>query len=111
MQLARVLVGWLAVSFVFVGLDALRARRAGTRPLSPRWIHFAQAVPFTLLAALWFASMGRGSWPLVFVLIAVVAESPRLVDLAKGRGLRVLGEMLPTVVRMLCGALVLRWLL
>jgi hypothetical protein len=110
-QLARVIVGWLAVSLVFLGLDALRARRAGTRPTAPRWLHFAQAVPFTLLAALWFASIGRGSWPLVFVLIAIVAESPRLADLGKGRGLRVAGAMLPTVVRMLAGALVLRWLL
>ena len=52
-------------------------------------------------AALWFASIGRGTWPLVFVLMAIVAESPRLAELARGRAASVAKGMAPTVIRML----------
>jgi hypothetical protein len=112
-QFTRIVLGWLAAGLIFLGADLLRARQTGARGRSPRWLPFAEALPFTLLMALWFASLGRGMWPLVLVLVALATEAPvRLGEVAKGESPgRALQRALPTVGKLLLAGAALRWVL
>jgi hypothetical protein len=112
-QFTRIVLGWLAAGLVFLGADLLRGRQTGARGRAPRWLPFAEALPFTLLMALWFASLGRGMWPLVLVLVALATEAPvRLGEVAKGEHPgRVLQRALPTVGKLLLAGAALRWVL
>jgi hypothetical protein len=112
-QFTRIVLGWLAAGLVFLGIDLLRSRLTGARASAPRWLPFAEALPFTLLMALWFASLGRGMWPLVLVLVALATEAPvRLGEVAKGEHPgRVLQRALPTVGKLLLAGAALRWVL
>ena len=67
MALSRIVVAWLGVLALFLLAEAVSGRvlhRPG------RWLHLsvqaAQALLLTLLGALWFASLGTGSWWLIF---------------------------------------------
>ena len=110
MQFTRIVLGWLAAGLVFLVADLLRARLMGARVSAPRWVPFAEALPFTLLLALWFASLGRGMWPLVLVLLALAIEAPgRLGEIAKGEQKeRVAKRLVPTVGKLLVAGAVLR---
>jgi hypothetical protein len=112
-QFTRIVLGWLAAGLVFLVADLLRARLTGARASVPRWAPFAEAMPFTLLLALWLASLGRGMWPLVLVLLALAIEAPgRVGELAKGeKAGRVVKRMVPTVVKVFVGGVVLRLIL
>jgi len=112
-QFTRIVLGWLAAGLIFLAADLLRARLMDARASAPRWVPFAEAMPFTLLLALWFASLGRGMWPLVLVLLALAIEAPgRLGEIAKGeqRG-RVAKRAVPTVGKLLVAGAVLRVIL
>lgn len=113
MQFTRIVLGWLAAGLVFLGADLLRARQTGARGRAPRWLPLTEALPFTLLMALWFASLGRGMWPLVLMLVALAIEAPvRLGEVAKGEQPgRVLKRALPTVGKLLLAGAALRWVL
>jgi hypothetical protein len=112
-QFTRIVLGWLAAGLVFLGAELLRARQTGARGRAPRWLPFAEALPFTLLMALWFASLGRGMWPLVLALVALAIEAPvRLREMAKGEQPgRVLQRALPTLGKLLLAGAALRWVL
>ena len=111
MQFTRIVLGWLATGLVFLAVDVLRGRRAGAR--APRWLPFVEALPLTLLLALWFASLGRGMWPLVLVLLGLVIEAPvRMGEMAKGdKPGRVLLRAMPTIAKVLAAGVALRLIL
>ena len=113
MQFTRIVLGWLAAGLVFLAADLLRARLTGARRSAPRWAPFAEALPFTLLLALWFASLGSGMWPLVLVLLAVTIEAPvRVTELAKGERVgRVVKRVVPMVAKVLAAGVMLRMIL
>ena len=112
MQFTRVILGWIAVSLVFLAADRLRGRRMGARD-APRWLPFAEALPFTLLMALWFGSLGSGMWPLVLGLLALAIEAPaRLGEIGKGdRPGRALVRAVPTIAKLMVGGIALRLIL
>lgn len=111
MQFTRILVGWLAVGLWFLAAGRMLARRRGHRLVDPRWFPFAEAAPFTLLAALWFGSLGRGGWPLVFVLVALVVELPALLRSGWPPDRPRIADALLGVARLLIAAVLLRGVL
>ena len=70
MTLARLALAVLAVTALFVGA----AWAAGNRTRRVAAVAAAEALALTLLAALWFASLGGGGWLLVFALVGVLAS-------------------------------------
>jgi hypothetical protein len=72
-SLARLLVAALLVAVVFVAAARVRARRL---PSLLILVCLGEAGLLTLLAALWFGSLGAGGWPTVFVLLGALAGGP-----------------------------------
>ena len=70
MTLVRLGFGFLAVAALFTGVGWTTGRRdAGSAA-----VLVGEALVLTLLGALWFASIGRGGWVLVFAFIGVLAS-------------------------------------
>jgi len=68
--LVRLALGFLAVAALFTGIGwatGLRSRRNAT-------VLICEALVLTLLGALWFASIGKGGWVLVFALVGALAS-------------------------------------
>ncbi|MBK8003007.1 MAG: hypothetical protein IPK12_03455 [Gemmatimonadetes bacterium] len=90
MTFLRVLLAWAATSGVFLAWRALESGVRGGQPLGAALkaslgAVAAEAALVTLLAGLWFASLGSGGGWLVFLLVGLVVEvSPRLRG-AEGR--------------------------
>jgi hypothetical protein len=90
MTLGRLVVAWLPVLiwFVFATLATgyLIAKLIGPPPTGPvdrvaklrvlKW-RAVEAGLLTLLASLWFDSLGSGEWRLVFALLGALASGPR----------------------------------
>lgn len=82
MPLAVLALGWGAVTAWYLAWDAVVRRRrgegtaaGGSRWLGPDWrVYMVEAVLLTLLAALWFGSLGHGGWVLLFLLIGAMTE-------------------------------------
>jgi hypothetical protein len=112
-QFTRIVLAWLAAGLVFLAADLLRTRQTGARGRAPRWVPFAEAVPFTLLLALWMASLGGGMWWLVVLLLALVIEAPaRLGEVARGEAAgRVLARAVPALAKVLAAGMALRVIL
>jgi hypothetical protein len=92
--LVRLVLGFLAVAALFVGIgwvSGLRNRRSAT-------VLAGEALVLTLLGALWFASLGKGGWILVFAFVGALASGTDrwLAAVAKGAPLRPLVR--PTLV-------------
>lgn len=119
MPLAVLALGWAAVTAWYLAWDAIARRRkgdgivAGARGwLGPDWrLYMVEAALLTLLAALWFGSLGHGGWVLLFILLGAMTEwaartrgAPRLLP---GTVPGFLGGVARTVV---AGGL-LRWIL
>jgi hypothetical protein len=71
MTLVTLALAWLPVAVLFLAA----AWFANGRALPPRSglvLVAGEALVLTLLAALWFASLGSGGWPLVFLLVGVL---------------------------------------
>lgn len=91
MSLGTVLVPMVIVAALFLATDRLEHGR-----LNPPAILMivAEAVVLTLLASLWFGSVGSGSWWLVFTLLGVLVSGAErglrsaLLRSAKGPELR-----------------------
>jgi hypothetical protein len=66
--LSRLVLAWLGVFAVFLLAEVISARR----PSLPK--NGAQSLLLTLLGSLWFASLGTGSWGLVFLLVGGLME-------------------------------------
>lgn len=84
MSLTRVLLGWLAVTAWFALADTILNRLRGAnapRGARPWWLPCIEALFFTLFAALWFGSLGKGGWVLLFLMLGLLIElPPRLRD-------------------------------
>jgi len=70
--LGRLALAWLPVALWFLGVDwAVRRDR-------PNYWLACEAGLLTLFASLWFDSLGRGGWRLLFLLVgAIAAGLPR----------------------------------
>jgi hypothetical protein len=68
--LIRIALGFLAVAVLFVGY----AWTTGQRKRRIAVVTSAEALTLTLFAALWFGSLGKGGWLLVFVLTGLLAS-------------------------------------
>lgn len=75
MSLWTVAQGWVLVSLLFLVVVRVVQGRLNRPAVA---VTLGEALVLTLLGALWFGSIGRGSWLLVFSLIGVlVAGSER----------------------------------
>jgi hypothetical protein len=68
--LIRLALGFLAVAALFIGVGSA----TGLRSRGARLVLAGEALLFTLLGALWFASLGRGGWVLVFAFVGALAS-------------------------------------
>lgn len=79
MALSRLLLAWLAVSAWLVLWELFASRLARPRG-EGRWrrarLLLGEALLLTLFGALWFGSLGAGSWWLVFGLVGALREWP-----------------------------------
>lgn len=107
MTLGRLALGWLVVAVWFYAATWIEAlvTAAQTSPSSsptiPRWVlrwRPVEAVLLTLLASLWFDSLGRGGWWLVFGLVGLLATLPRLFLEARVSAAVVAVELLRYVI-------------
>jgi hypothetical protein len=81
MSLTYILLTWALVSVLFLLWEVVTVRlshagNAGGWLRAPARIYIAEALVLTLLGTLWFASIGSGTWPLVFLLLGVLMEWP-----------------------------------
>jgi uncharacterized membrane protein YfcA len=86
MSFARVVVGWLVVVVIFLAWHEAGFRRGRSahgkdgpgighqRP--PVWPILVEAALLTLLAALWFGSLGSGGGYILFPLVGTLIELP-----------------------------------
>jgi hypothetical protein len=80
MSLTTVLTAFAAVAVLFLAVAFATHRRL---PMRAVWVVLAEAFVLTLLAALWFGSLGHGGWLLVFLLLGMlVAGAERGLRLA-----------------------------
>lgn len=109
MSLWTLLGAYLPVAVLFV-LVTLGHRRALPRPALLG--DLAEAAAVTLLGALWFASLGRGSWLLVFLLVGLVAglaeRGTRIAFLRSAFGQEATGFAV-TLVRYTAAGAILAW--
>ena len=81
MSLLRLVLGWAAVSLWYFLFELVEQRALGSRPATGRlrggWkVYVADALLLTLFAGLWFASLGRGGWVLLFLMVGLLVEGP-----------------------------------
>ena len=81
MTLLRLVLGWVAVTAWFFLFELLEQRVVGPAPAAGRFragwkTYAADALLFTLFAALWFASLGSGGWVLLFLMVGLLVEGP-----------------------------------
>lgn len=77
MTLGRLVLAWVPVALVFVAVAWVSERWRGAGGLPRRAARVgAEAAVVTLLASLWFDSLGRGGWWLVFLLVGLLAGFP-----------------------------------
>lgn len=83
MTLGRLLAAWLTVAVWFAGIAWASRRLTGAEPALP-WsarravAPAAEALLITLLASLWFDTLGSGEWWLPAGLIGALTAVPRL---------------------------------
>ena len=70
MTLVRLALGFFAVAAFFAGLGWA----TGQRNRRSAAVLVCEALVLTLLGALWFASIGKGGWVLVFAFIGALAS-------------------------------------
>ncbi|MGH7568581.1 MAG: hypothetical protein ACREL9_06365 [Gemmatimonadales bacterium] len=129
MTLGRLIVAWLPVAaWLAASRYALmrgRLRLVPPEPPEPASaeallvraalpVGFAESIVVTLLAALWFDSLGHGGWWLLFALIGLVHTLPPLVHQywlsRRAARAQVVGFLLDTARYVVAGGL-LAWLL
>jgi hypothetical protein len=81
MSLLRLVLGWAAVTAWYFLFELIEQRILGPAPATGRFragwmVYVADALLFTLFASLWFASLGRGGWVLLFLMVGLVVEGP-----------------------------------
>ena len=121
MTLGRLFLAWLPVAVVFVAAPPLgfRADLVVGRQYFVwsynRWAvmgRLLEAVVVTLLASLWFDSLGSGGWWLLFLLIGLLVAYPvrwqRLTTAATERRRELLAGLVDTARYVVAGA-ILAW--
>ena len=94
MTLTRLALGFFAVAVLFTGIGwatGLRNRRSAA-------VLTCEALVLTLLGALWFASIGRGGWVLVFAFVGVLASGTDRWLSAGGTGASLRSLIRPTLL-------------
>ncbi|MBI1967426.1 MAG: hypothetical protein HYS40_05515 [Gemmatimonadetes bacterium] len=119
MTLGRLVLAWVPVAFWFLIAGYVGRRLAGAAfPVerrSRRWADIwtlAEAGVVTLFASLWFDSLGRGGWWLLFLLVGLLAAFPvrlqaLLATQLPGRAELILGAV--DVVRYVGAGAILAW--
>jgi len=82
--LGRLVLAWIPVAVWFAIVWWLTGDRA-TRHLA--WLG-GEALVVTLLASLWFDSLGHGGWWLIFFLVGLLAGFGRLRAISQGASAR-----------------------
>lgn len=77
----EVLVAWGLTAVLFVTWEAVAVRlshagNSGGWLRAPLRVYVLEALLVTLLGTLWFASLGSGTWPLIFILIGILMDWP-----------------------------------
>jgi hypothetical protein len=88
MALSRVMAGWIVVTLWLLACEAAGrrlSRRGGPWVRGSVWLYAGQALLLTLLAALWFGSLGSGEWWLLFGVLGALMESGREHRLSRVR--------------------------
>ena len=82
MTLTRLVLAWLPVGAWLVasayGLEAWRPGEVAA-PAATTVVSVAESVVLTLLASLWFDSLGHGGWWLIFLLLGLLQALPSLL--------------------------------
>ena len=97
------------VALLFLAVAWYRDRRL---PKATVLVCLAEAGVTTLLAALWFGSLGSGGWPVIFLLLGVLVARPeRVVRYAfTGSGTRSdLGFFVLDIARYVAAGALLAW--
>jgi len=80
--LTRLVLAWLPVGAWLVasgyGLEAWRPGEVAAPPATTA-VSVAESVVLTLLASLWFDSLGHGGWWLIFLLLGLLQALPGLL--------------------------------
>lgn len=109
MSLGTVFLGWLPVWVLFTGVAFVAYRTLTARLAAATAL---EAFVLTLLAALWFGSLGHGGWLLVFLLLGVLVAGAerglRFAVLRSAEGFGWSGFLLGTARYVAAGAL-LAW--
>ena len=114
MALSRLFLAWLAVA-VWLLVWELITSRLGAAGRNGRLrrarVLLVEALLLTLLGALWFGSLGAGSWWLVFGLVGALREwpGPRGRRPAEERDLVALGLSALGVVRTVAAGGLVAW--
>lgn len=69
MTLTTVIFAWLPVAILFLLAARLLRGRPNGRAVA---VSLAESLVLTLLAGLWFGSLGHGGWPVLFLLIGLL---------------------------------------
>lgn len=117
MTLLRLVLGWLLVASWFLLFEMVERRLVGPagegrRLRAPLYTYLADALVFTLFAALWFASLGHGGWLLLFGMLGLLLEGfGRYRDRAGGMDWSRAGmvRLLSGVVRVVGAGGILAW--
>ena len=113
MTLSRLVLAWAPVTLGFIGFAWVTERwsAAGHRPR--RFARVAgEALVLTLLASLWFDSLGHGGWWLLFFLLGVLAGLParlREVDSTEAPARRAVLLGLLDAARYVAAGAILAW--
>jgi len=91
MAFGSIALAWGVVAAWLVVWDIAERRLTSARGSRAMqlWWPAGEALPLTLLAALWFGSLGAGGWGLVFLLLGVLREWPPRTALGVVRVARV----------------------
>jgi hypothetical protein len=91
MAFGSIALAWGVVAAWLVVWDIAERRLTGARGSRAMqlWWPAGEALLLTLLAALWFGSLGAGGWGLVFLLLGALREWPPRTALGVARVARV----------------------
>ena len=110
MTLVTLFLGWLPVALLFLAFAW--AGNGRKLPGAAVAVILGESLVLTLLASLWFASLGSGGWPLIFLLLGVLVAGAerglRSAFLRSGLRVEVRGFVLGVVRYLVAGGL-LAW--
>ncbi|MGH7535185.1 MAG: hypothetical protein ACREMG_06330 [Gemmatimonadales bacterium] len=115
MALTRILFAWAVVVGWFLVWEAIawRLGRGGAGPWlrAPLWSWVGEGLLLTLLAGLWFGSLGSGGWWLVFGLLGGLLAWPSQEQIVAGWrwSRRTLLAAILVVIRMVGAGALLAW--